>query len=79
MYILQIEEEGAANLGHEALADVAPEILYNIFCAGCQGNFLRRDFFQRDFFFGAIFLDWLSQAIFLARIQKGVGTPAQPD
>lgn len=51
MYVLQIEEDGAANLGHEALADVAPEILYNIFCAGCQGDFFSAaDFFRGDFF-----------------------------
>lgn len=74
MYVLQIEEDGAANLGHEALADVAPRILYNIFCAGCQG-----DFFCGGIFFGAIFFGWLAQAIFLARIEEGVGTPAQPD
>lgn len=74
MYILQIEEDRAANLGHEALADVAPEILYNIFCAGCQG-----EFFLLRIFFWAIFLDWLAQAIFLARIEEGVGTPEQPD
>lgn len=78
MYVLQIEEEGAANLGHEALADVAPEKLYNIFCAGCQGVFLRRDFFRGDFFGLACPGDFFGR-IFLGRIQKGVGTPAQPD
>lgn len=61
---------GAANLGHEALADVAPEILYNIFCAGCQGDFFAAGFFSSGIFLGAIFL---------ARIEEGVGTPAQPD
>ena len=78
MYVLQIEEDGAANLGHEALADVAPEILYNIFCAGCQGDFFAAGFFPAGFFLGDFF-DWLAQAIFLARIQKRVGTPEQPD
>ena len=55
MYILQIEEEGAATREHEERPDVAPGILYNIFCAGCQGDFLRRDFFGRDFFRGDFF------------------------
>lgn len=53
MCILQIEEDGAANLGHEALADVAPVILCNIPCAGCQAVFFWRDFFWGDFF-GAV-------------------------
>lgn len=67
MYILQIEEDGAANLGHEALADVAPGILYNIFCAGCQGEFFAADFF------GGIFLGWLAQAIFFGADSEGGG------
>lgn len=79
MYILQIEEEGAATREHEERPDVAPEILYNIFCAGCQGEIFCGGIFSGGIFFGAIFLGWLAQAIFLARIQKGVGTPAQPD
>lgn len=70
MYILKIEEDVAANLGHEALADVATRFLYNIFCAGCQAIFLGRDFFSGRFF---------SEAIFLARFQKGVPTASQPN
>lgn len=54
MYVLQVEEDGAANLGHEALADVAPEILYNIFCAGCQGEFFSRRIFLGGIFFGSM-------------------------
>ena len=74
LVFLCLEEDGAATREHEERPDVAPEILYNIFCAGCQG-----EFFCGVIFFGAIFFDWLAQAIFFARIQKGVGTPAQPD
>lgn len=76
---LCLEEDGAANLGHEALADVAPEILYNIFCAGCQGEFFAAGFFPAGFFSGRFFWAGLRRQFFLARIEDGVGTPAQPD
>jgi hypothetical protein len=65
---LCLEEDVAANLGHEALADVATIILYNIFCAGCQAIF-----FCGGIFFGAIFLAgyFYSQGDFFGGVSEG--------